>query len=42
MTADDIIKAAVESDEAFIKEFARIIKAERDGASYSAFNFPII
>lgn len=28
MTADDLIKAAVESDEAFIKEFARIIKEE--------------
>jgi predicted transcriptional regulator len=28
MTADDLIKAAVESDEAFIKEFARIIKDE--------------
>lgn len=28
MTSDDIIKAAVESDEAFIKEFARIIKEE--------------
>lgn len=28
MTADDLIKAAMESDEAFIKEFARIIKEE--------------
>ncbi len=28
MTADDLIKAAVESDEAFIKELARIIKDE--------------
>jgi predicted transcriptional regulator len=28
MTADDLIKAAVESDEVFIKEFARIIKEE--------------
>jgi len=28
MTADDLTRAAVESDEAFIKEFARIIKEE--------------
>lgn len=28
MTTDDLIKAAVESDEAFIKEFARILKDE--------------
>ncbi|VVB91833.1 Helix-turn-helix [uncultured archaeon] len=28
MTADDLIKAAAESDEAFIKEFGRIIKEE--------------
>ncbi len=28
MTADDLIKAAVESDEAFIKEFAKIVKVE--------------
>ncbi len=28
MTADDLIKAIVESDEAFIKEFARTIKDE--------------
>ena len=28
MTADDLIKAAIESDEAFIREFARIIKEE--------------
>ncbi len=28
MTADDLIKAAVESNEAFIKEFERIIKDE--------------
>ena len=28
MTADHLIKAAIESDEAFIKEFARMIKEE--------------
>lgn len=28
MTADDLIKAAVESDDAFIKEFARVIREE--------------
>ncbi len=28
MTADDLIRAAVDSDEAFIKEFGRIIKEE--------------
>jgi predicted transcriptional regulator len=28
MTADDLTRAAVESDEAFIKEFSRIIKEE--------------
>lgn len=28
MTADDLIKAAAESDEAFIKEFGRIIREE--------------
>ncbi len=28
MTADELIKAAVESDEAFIREFGRIIKEE--------------
>ncbi len=28
MTADDLIKALIESDEAFIKEFARILKDE--------------
>ncbi|VVB85736.1 Helix-turn-helix [uncultured archaeon] len=28
MTSDDLIRAAVESDEAFMKEFARIIKEE--------------
>ncbi len=28
MTSDDLIKAAVESDEAFIKEFGRILKEE--------------
>jgi len=28
MTSEDLIKAAVESDEAFMKEFARIIKEE--------------
>ena len=28
MTADDLIRAAVESDEAFIKEFASILKGE--------------
>lgn len=28
MTSEDLIKAAVESDEAFIKEFGRIIKEE--------------
>jgi len=29
MTADDLIKAAVESDDAFIREFERIIKEEQ-------------
>jgi predicted transcriptional regulator len=28
MTADDLVRAAIESDEAFIKEFGRIIKDE--------------